>query len=235
MAVSWRVRPPGAQPRVERIAWLTEAGRDAADTLESGERLDGRPLGPKQRDLLVELRGTGPGRAGRRGAPGRAARWLGRDGARARGLLELDSRTRPRRPLAGRAEPVRGALPADAPLTEEQRRVVERVTSLVRDREFAGILLDGVTAGGKTAVYAAAIREALAIGRPALVLVPEIALAVPLLDRLRHDLGVEVAVLHSGPRGRRARRRVAPHPLRRGDGSWWARGWPSWRRSRTSA
>jgi len=61
------------------------------------------------------------------------------------------------------------------------------------------------TAGGKTAVYAAAIREALAAGRPALVLVPEIALAVPLLDRLRHDLGVEVAVLHSAS-GRGARR-----------------------------
>ena len=42
-----------------------------------------------------------------------------------------------------------------------------------------------------------AIRAALEQGRGALVLVPEIALAVPLLDRLRFDLNVEVALLHS--------------------------------------
>ncbi len=198
VTLSWRVRPPGSQPRVERIAWLTDAGREVADALESGETQEGRPLGPKQRDLLQELA------AMETDEPVPAARLAERHGGSAvmglarRGLIELDSRARPRRPLAGRAEPSRGALPADAPLTEEQSRVVERVTSLVRGRQFAGILLDGVTAGGKTAVYVAAIREALSIGRPALVLVPEIALAVPLLDRLRHDLGVEVAVLHSG-------------------------------------
>jgi primosomal protein N' (replication factor Y) len=58
-------------------------------------------------------------------------------------------------------------------------------------------LLEGTTASGKSAVYAAAIAAALEQGRGAMVLVPEIALAVPLLDRLRHDLGVEVALLHS--------------------------------------
>src|SRR5262249_11348495 len=59
------------------------------------------------------------------------------------------------------------------------------------------ILLEGTTASGKTSVYAEAIRAALAQGRGALVLVPEIALAVPLLDRLRFDLNVDVALLHS--------------------------------------
>jgi primosomal protein N' (replication factor Y) len=41
------------------------------------------------------------------------------------------------------------------------------------------------------------IAESLAAARPALVLVPEVALALPLVDRLRADLGAEVAVLHS--------------------------------------
>ena len=54
------------------------------------------------------------------------------------------------------------------------------------------------SASGKTAVYAAAIDAALAAGRDALVLVPEIALALPLVDRLRHDLGIEPVLLHSG-------------------------------------
>src|SRR5436309_3241273 len=37
-----------------------------------------------------------------------------------------------------------------------------------------------------------------AAGRPALLLVPEIAMAMPLVDRLRADLDVGVALVHSG-------------------------------------
>ena len=65
-------------------------------------------------------------------------------------------------------------------------------------RDPTPLLLDGPTGAGKTAVYAEAIAASLAAGRPALVLVPEIALALPLVDRLRADLGAEVAVVHSG-------------------------------------
>ena len=43
-----------------------------------------------------------------------------------------------------------------------------------------------------------AIVTSLERGRPALVLVPEIALAMPLVDRLRSDLAVRVALVHSG-------------------------------------
>ena len=60
------------------------------------------------------------------------------------------------------------------------------------------LLLDGVTGGGKTAIYVEAIVATLERGRPALVLVPEIALAMPLVDRLRSDLAVRVALVHSG-------------------------------------
>jgi primosomal protein N' (replication factor Y) len=55
-----------------------------------------------------------------------------------------------------------------------------------------------VTGGGKTAIYVEAIVASLERGRPALVLVPEIALAMPLVDRLRSDLAVRVALVHSG-------------------------------------
>ncbi len=43
-----------------------------------------------------------------------------------------------------------------------------------------------------------AIVASLEAGRPALVLVPEIALATPLVDRLRADLDARVALVHSG-------------------------------------
>ena len=55
-----------------------------------------------------------------------------------------------------------------------------------------------MTGGGKTAIYVEAIVASLERGRPALVLVPEIALAMPLVDRLRADLAVRVALVHSG-------------------------------------
>jgi len=55
-----------------------------------------------------------------------------------------------------------------------------------------------VTGGGKTAIYVEAIAASLEAGRPALVLVPEISMAMPLVDRLRSDLDVRVALVHSG-------------------------------------
>ena len=51
-------------------------------------------------------------------------------------------------------------------------------------------------------------------GRDALVLVPEASLALPLVDRLRHDLGIEPALVHGGAVRRRACRRMATTPRR---------------------
>ncbi|MGP1673974.1 MAG: replication restart helicase PriA, partial [Candidatus Limnocylindrales bacterium] len=49
-----------------------------------------------------------------------------------------------------------------------------------------------------TAIYVEAIANSLEVGRQALVLVPEISLALPLVDRLRADLEARVALVHSG-------------------------------------
>jgi primosomal protein N' (replication factor Y) len=89
-------------------------------------------------------------------------------------------------------------MPEGGELSPAQAAVVDRIGSLIGGGEHGAILVDGPTAGGKTAVYAEALRAALSAGRGGLVLVPEIALALPLLERLAHDLPVEVAVLHSG-------------------------------------
>jgi primosomal protein N' (replication factor Y) len=75
---------------------------------------------------------------------------------------------------------------------------VERVTSAIAAGDPRPLLLDGVTGGGKTAIYVEAIAAALEAGRPALILVPEIALALPLVDRLRADIDARVALVHSG-------------------------------------
>jgi primosomal protein N' (replication factor Y) len=75
---------------------------------------------------------------------------------------------------------------------------VARVERAIADRDPRPLLLDGVTGAGKTAIYVEAIAASLQAGRPALVLVPEIALALPIVDRLRRDLDARVAMLHSG-------------------------------------
>ena len=71
------------------------------------------------------------------------------------------------------------------------------LTALVA-RDPTPLLLEGVTGGGKTAIYVEAIAASLEAGRPVLVLVPEIALATPLVDRLRADLDADIALVHSG-------------------------------------
>jgi len=65
-------------------------------------------------------------------------------------------------------------------------------------RGFAPILLDGVTGSGKTEVYLDAIKDCLARGKQALVLVPEIGLTPQALARFRERLGVPVHASHSG-------------------------------------
>jgi primosomal protein N' (replication factor Y) len=103
--------------------------------------------------------------------------------------VTLETRVVERRPFRDREIGDLRAKPAHAALTAAQAAAAARVSAAVTERRFEPYLLWGETAAGKTAVYAAAIGAALAAGRSAMVLVPEIALALPLLDRLRGELG----------------------------------------------
>lgn len=64
--------------------------------------------------------------------------------------------------------------------------------------EFHVHLLDGVTGSGKTEVYIHVIEKVIALGRQALLLVPEIALTPQLVERFRQRFREPIAVLHSG-------------------------------------
>jgi primosomal protein N' (replication factor Y) (superfamily II helicase) len=90
--------------------------------------------------------------------------------------------------LAGEAEP--------AALSTSQRSAVDRITAALDDGG-GNFLLHGATGSGKTEVYIQACTAALARGRTAIVLVPEIALAPQTVGRLRARFGDRVAVLHS--------------------------------------
>jgi primosomal protein N' (replication factor Y) len=183
---------PGAKPRRPAlVAALTEAG---ARALLGEERLTDR-----QRAVLTRLRSEGR-------AP--AAGLAPRDTVRrleARGLVELSSMDGRRRPLARAIGRRVDGVPE---LTGEQRAALEAILEALRgDEDEAGrrrFLLHGVTGSGKTEVYLQAVQAALAVGRGAIVLVPEIALTPQTVSRFQARFGDVVAVLHSGL-GRRER------------------------------
>ncbi|MFN2376366.1 MAG: primosomal protein N' [Candidatus Binatia bacterium] len=85
---------------------------------------------------------------------------------------------------------------AEAPeLTADQQRVVDAVVAA--SGGFQTLLLQGVTAAGKTEVYLRTIQEVLSRGQGALVLVPEISLTHQVVARFRSRFGDAVALLHS--------------------------------------
>jgi primosomal protein N' (replication factor Y) len=123
------------------------------------------------------------------------------------GLVRLTERVKVRDPLAGRIYPSTRP-PA---LTSEQASVWRQVReagfwSALADGNGAQcgsgerapkFLLHGVTGSGKTEIYLRAIEQTLALGRQAIVLVPEIALTPQTVARFAGRFPGRVTVIHS--------------------------------------
>jgi primosomal protein N' (replication factor Y) len=87
---------------------------------------------------------------------------------------------------------------APRPLSPAQGEAAAALRAAVGAGGYSTTLLKGVTGSGKTEVYLEAVAEALARGRQALVLLPEIALSVEFLDRVEARFGARPAEWHSG-------------------------------------
>lgn len=96
-------------------------------------------------------------------------------------------------PLAIQAAPLRA--PHD--LNTAQRNAFDLIQLGIESRKFCSFLLHGITGSGKTEVYLNAIDVALACGRSALLLVPEIALTPAMAGQFYGRFGDRVAILHS--------------------------------------
>ncbi len=99
-----------------------------------------------------------------------------------------------------------GADHAPPALSDAQRAASDSLVEAVGARAFAPFLLDGVTGSGKTEVYFEAIAAALRAGRQTLVLLPEIALTEPFLERFEKRFGTVPVNWHSGLRQSERRR-----------------------------
>jgi primosomal protein N' (replication factor Y) len=186
------VLPPGTgaagqrvRSRFELRAEITAAGEAA---MRGGER-----LGVRQRAVLEAL-GSGETSAPRLAESVGADRQVLRR-LEERGLISTRSSRVGRRPH----HEVVGAGGGRPRLLDEQGRAVAGIVAALDGAAGAPreVLLHGVTGSGKTEVYLAAVEAALARGRGAIVLVPEIGLAPQAVSRFRARLGDRVAVLHS--------------------------------------
>lgn len=109
-----------------------------------------------------------------------------------KGVLHLEHREVFRRPERRWVEP---APPPE--LNEEQQACLDGLEPLLFSEKPECALLYGVTGSGKTQVYIRLIHSALAAGKTALVLVPEIALTPQLLSLFSAQFGDKIALLHS--------------------------------------
>jgi primosomal protein N' (replication factor Y) len=82
-------------------------------------------------------------------------------------------------------------------LNTAQQAAFEPIREAIQGKRFQTFLLHGVTGSGKTEVYLTAIETALAEGRSALLLVPEIALTPAMAGQFFSRFGDRVAILHS--------------------------------------
>ena len=164
--------------KTRRLARLALCGEALEDFIENNRRA------PKQLEVIEALRG-GDVEASRLNAA--ALQGLVKKGAVE--ICEGETRRTP----AALADQRRTVDPEPMP---EQAAAVERMTTAL---ESGGgrFLLHGVTGSGKTEVYIRLIRQALELGRTAIVLVPEIALTPQMVSWLHSRFGGDAAVLHS--------------------------------------
>jgi primosomal protein N' (replication factor Y) (superfamily II helicase) len=177
---------PGAKAR---MAWWAQATGDA----------DG--LTPRQAALLASVRTP---RAAGPDLP--ALRRLER-----RGRVRLERRAVRRAPEHASV----GTRREQPELTPDQAAALVEIEAAIAARDSERLLLHGVTGSGKTEVYLRAAAAALAEGRGAIVLVPEIALTPQIVSRFVDRFGDTVAVLHS--RLSAGERRDEWHRLRSGE------------------
>jgi primosomal protein N' (replication factor Y) len=89
-------------------------------------------------------------------------------------------------------ETFREIIPTDA-----QQKIIDTVAIPLNSSTFKPYLLHGVTGSGKTQVYIELVKKTLAIGKSALILVPEISLTPQMTSRMYNNFGDIVSVQHS--------------------------------------
>jgi primosomal protein N' (replication factor Y) len=195
----WLVREPLAEVRdarrVEMVAVVQGIG---SREQEVGETRRLPKLNENQLAVMAELAGCGGrelvrelrGRLGVSGVPESTLGTLVK-----RGLVRLEE--------TAQAFHVSGLenhgkkFAHEHALNEAQTEALGTIVAAMDKGGFRPHLLYGITGSGKTAVYVAAMQRALAAGKSALLLVPEIGLTPGTAAQMVAAFGGDVALLHS--------------------------------------
>ena len=178
--------PDGLPPPLKSLAeWLKKRKQLTQETLEG--RL-GRATAKREVDALL-----------RRGLVTREDTWKSRHNPQGKKAAPPASAIVPpsSTPLNPPADSVPPPVSATVTLTEDQALQVKRLDAALQTRTFTPFLLHGVTGSGKTEVYFRAVDTCLALGRQALLLVPEISLTPQLVQRYKDRFQVAMAIFHS--------------------------------------
>ena len=120
-----------------------------------------------------------------------------------RGLVKIEAQIKEHGPRTAvetgalAAPRAQTAAPPRILLNGAQQAAFEAVAESLHAGRFRSFLLHGVTGSGKTEVYLRVIEECLALGRSALLLVPEIALTPGVAAQFFARFGDNTAILHS--------------------------------------
>lgn len=175
------------KPKWEDIIFLSPKWSVATFATETLNKLEKRA--PRQADTIMAVLGMGKGSFPKK----ELTEKHGIDSAHIRTLVQKGLLMQERRQVDRLKRLV--TEPDELELTEEQIQA----DNLVNEAFEAGknVLLYGVTGSGKTYIYIQQIKKALAIGKQALLLIPEVALTEQLVSRLQHYFGNEMGVWHN--------------------------------------
>lgn len=111
-----------------------------------------------------------------------------------KGLAEFFELTVDRDPYTGREFKKSSKLVP----TPEQKKAIDTVNAAISANKSETYLLHGVTGSGKTEVFMQVIEHAVAQGRSAVMLVPEISLTPQMVSRFMSRFQNRIAIIHSG-------------------------------------
>lgn len=172
------------RPRWKKVVYLQTTGQEPSGKLTAKQQalLDVLACGVRRRDEALGAAGAGVSVANRLSKLGLA-----------RAVIRKELVTAEVQPRESSARP----SPEDAfELTAGQQAALDEIGAGAAAPGFRVYLLFGVPGSGKTEVYVRTIRRVIAAGRQAILLVPEIALATQVVERLARRFA-RVAVVHS--------------------------------------
>ncbi|MCE5301077.1 MAG: primosomal protein N' [Spirochaetia bacterium] len=116
-----------------------------------------------------------------------------------KGVISIEEKERSKGIRKKMAKPGTGEKEEDKHLVlnTAQQAAVDAIKISIQSGNYKTFLLFGATGSGKTEVYIHAAREAAALGKKSIILVPEIFLTPQVVERFKREFGDEVALYHS--------------------------------------